>query len=569
MAAARATSLWRRQCTLDGSLAGATELFPSIRPGSVVARCPLPAPPPAPPAPPVPPPSGPPPSDCSDASARRVQLSLTPHGPSGSPRPVVVQATRRADGGAIGVPGSGNRPPIAQIEVDALVGYIGQPFRFSGAGSEDLDGPLVATSYRWELPGPAGATVVHIGAQVDHVFTELGEHTVVLQVTDADGAANLAAITVRVVNRHPTAVAVITPETGDVGVTSFHFSASTSAEADVNDPLEYSWDMGPGPDGTPQVLSGAEVDLVFPEGTPTGRRQITLTVTDSRGGRDVVIAQIGLGGPPSTGDILMNPEPVITSGTPVVGTVGPDRPDLVVEFVSTAGDPADTWSLSRVGGPEVATGTATVLSHTFGAGDHGQYRIARIDGSGRQVGADRVFRVNAGPVAAFTLSGASTDWPRSVAFSSSGSSDPDGPIVAWRWTFGFFSAWVSSDAAPTHVFTQPGRYAVRLEVIDADGATSSTDQVVEVTGALPAPAAPTWLGDRIEIAAVPGAESYRVHITCGGSSVVVPGSELPAVPSPTLTLPAGTCPAPAVAAASYELSAGGLWSPTSPVGTRP
>ena len=559
------TSLWRRTCTDTGALASAAELFPSIRPGSVVARCPLPAaPPPAPPSP------TPAPSNCAHASARRVQLQLTPDGPSAAPRPVVVQATRRADAGAIGIPGSGNRPPIAQIEVDALVGYIGLPFRFSGAGSEDLDGPLAPSSYRWELPGPGGTTVERTGVEVDHSFSELGEHTVVLQVTDAEGAVNLAAITVRVVNRHPTAVATVSPETGEVDVTSFHFSASSSTEADVGDSLDYSWDLGPGPDGTPQVRTGAEIDVVFPEGTPSGRRQITLTVTDSHGGRDVVMVQIGLGGAAGDGGILMNPEPVITSGAPVVGTVGPGRPDLEVEFVLVDGDPAATeWSLSRVGGAVVATGPGAMLSHSFGENDHGLYRIARVDGTGQQVGADRVFRVNAGPVAAFTYSGASTDSPRSVAFSSTGSSDAEGSIVAWRWNFGFFDSWTSTDVAPTHVFTQPGRYRVHLEVVDSDGATSSTDQIIEVTGPVPAPAAPTWQGDQIVIAAVPGADAYRVHVTCGGTPVVVPGSELPAVPLPSLTLPPGTCTAPAVAAARYELRAGDVWSPLSAVGTRP
>ena len=559
------TSLWRRTCTDTGALASAAELFPSIRPGSVVARCPLPAaPPPAPPSP------TPAPSNCAHASARRVQLQLTPDGPSAAPRPVVVQATRRADAGAIGIPGSGNRPPIAQIEVDALVGYIGLPFRFSGAGSEDLDGPLAPSSYRWELPGPGGTTVERTGVEVDHSFSELGEHTVVLQVTDAEGAVNLAAITVRVVNRHPTAVATVSPETGEVDVTSFHFSASSSTEADVGDSLDYSWDLGPGPDGTPQVRTGAEIDVVFPEGTPSGRRQITLTVTDSHGGRDVVMVQIGLGGAAGDGGILMNPEPVITSGAPVVGTVGPGRPDLEVEFVLVDGDPAATeWSLSRVGGAVVATGPGAMLSHSFGENDHGLYRIARVDGTGQQVGADRVFRVNAGPVAAFTYSGASTDSPRSVAFSSTGSSDAEGSIVAWRWNFGFFDSWTSTDVAPTHVFTAPGRYRVHLEVVDADGATSSTDQIVEVTGPVPVPAAPTWQGDQIVFAAVPGAEAYRVHVTCGGAPVVVPGSELPAVPLPSLALPAGTCTAPAVASAGYELLAGDVWSPLSALGTRP
>lgn len=555
-------SLWRRECSAT-SVSSATEVFPGIRPGSVVARCPLPAP--APPASPPPMPS----SDCAHPSAERVQLSVTPAGPSASPRPVVLSATRRADAGSIGVPGSGNRPPVAQIDVDALVGYVGVPFRFSGAGSEDPDGALTPGSYRWEFPAPGGGIVERNGIDtVDHTFTELGEHTVLLQVTDAGAAVNVAAITVRVVNRHPTADASVTPETGEAGVTLFHFDATGSADGD-SDALTHRWDLGPDADGNPIIDTRAEFDFVFPAGTPSGPRRITVIVDDPRGGRDVRVLQVGLGGPPAIGGITINPEPVVTGAVPVVGTVGPGRTDVSVSFSLLAGDPlASDWRLSTDAGTTIATGPGATLDHVFTAGDHGVYHIARVAADGRTVGVERTFRVNAGPVASFSMSGGSTDSPRTVDFSS-GPSDPDGSIVSWRWTFGFFGFWTSSDPAPTQVFPHPGRYQVRLEVVDDDGATSSAVQEVQVTGAIPTPAAPTWQGDQVAIVAVPGADAYRVQVRCGGAPVTVPGAELPGSAAPVLVVPAGTCPAPAAATASYELRAAGVWSPTSPSGARP
>ncbi len=553
-------SLWRRECNQSGSLANAVELFPSIEPGSASASCPLPA---------GSPPSTPPGPNCANASARRVQLRVTPAGPSSAPRRVVWSATRRADAGSIGLPGSGNRPPVAQIQVDALVGFIGVPFRFSGAGSEDLDGVLAASSYRWEFPGAGGTTDERTGVQVDHAFSVVGEHTVLLEVTDAEGAVNVAAITVRVVNRHPTAEATVTPEVGEVGTTSFRFDATASADGDA-DALTYRWELGPDASGNPIIETQAVFDMVFPAGSDPGPRRITLTIEDPRGGRDVRVLQVGLSGPGSIGGtITINPEPVITGGVPVVGTVGAGRPDLNVSFSLLSGDPmAATWRLSTAAGAVVATGPGATLDHVFTTGDHGVYRISRVDAGGQIIGTERDFRVNAAPVAAFTTSGGSTDAPRAVTFSTSSSSDPEGPIVAWRWDFGFTS-WTSTDAAPTHVFTHPGIYQVRLSVTDDDGATSSIVRDVAVTGAIPAPAAPTWQGDQIVIAAVPGAEMYRVHVTCGGAPLTVAGSEFGASPAPSLALPSGSCPVPAVASATYELRAGGAWSPASPAGTRP
>ncbi|MDQ2678343.1 MAG: PKD domain-containing protein [Actinomycetota bacterium] len=548
-------SLWRRECTSSGTLARADELFPSIEPGSAVAACPLPG-------------QTPPASDCASVTARRVQLRATPAGPGRSPREIRWNATRRADAGSVGIPGSGNRPPVAQIQVDSLVGFIGVPFRFSGAGSEDLDGLLAASAYRWELPGAGGATEERTGAQIDHAFSVVGEHTVLLEVTDSDGAVNVAAITVRVVNRHPTAEATVAPETGEVGTTSFHFDATASADGDA-DALTYRWDLGPDASGNPITDTRAVFDMIFPAGSPEGPRRITLTIEDPRGGRDVRVLQVGLNGPGSIGGITINPEPVITGGVPVVGTVGAGRPDLRVSFSLLSGDPtASSWRLSTAEGAVVATGPGATLDHLFGPNDHGEYRIARVSPSGQLVGTERAFRVNAAPVAAFTTSGGSTDAPRAVTFSTAGSSDLEGPLVAWRWDFGFAS-WTSSDASPTHVFTHPGNYSVRLSVTDSDGATSSFVQQVVVTGPIPAPTAPTWSGDQIVIDPVPGAEAYRVQVTCGGVAVTVPGNEFAASPAPSLTLPVGTCAAPAVASATYELRAAGVWSATSPPGVRP
>lgn len=557
-------SLWRRECSTTGTFVAATELFPGIRPGSISVRCPMPAPPPPAVAPATPS------SNCAHPTAKRVQLRVTPDGPSAAPRPIVLNATRRADAGSIGVPGSGNRPPVAQIDADALVGYVGVPFRFSGAGSEDLDGTLTAASFRWEFPAAGGGTLERTGVDVvDHAFTEPGEHTVLLQVTDADAAVNVAAITVRVVNRHPSADATITPETGQVGVTSFRFDAGASADGDT-DALTYSWDLGPDAAGDPIIDTRATFDLVFPVGAPEGPRRVTLTVTDARGASDVRVLQVGLGGPSSVGGITINPEPVVSTGSPMVGTVGPGRPDLPVEFSLLAGEfGTSTWRLTTGAGTTVATGTTPAWTHVFSAGDHGEYRVALIAPDGDLVGTERSFRVNASPVAAFATTGGSTDSPRTVAFDPGGSADADGPLVAWRWTFGYFGFWTSTDPAPTHVFPHPGRYQVRLEVVDADGATSSTTQVVDVTGPIPAPPPPTWVGDQIRLTAIPGADAYRVQVTCDGVALVIADSDLPATAAPALSLPAGVCVAPAVAAATYELSAADVWSPASGTGVRP
>ena len=174
-------SLWRRVCAPDGTIESSTEVFESVRPGSVTLQCPdstVPTPTVA--------------VACAAPANRRVTLSATPAGPGATPRAVVVQATRRANADSVGVPGSGNRPPLAQIGVSPLVGYVNSPFSFSADASEDLDG--VIASYDWEFPASSG-TVERSGETVQHAFDEVGEQTVLLRVTDDEGATNVAATT--------------------------------------------------------------------------------------------------------------------------------------------------------------------------------------------------------------------------------------------------------------------------------------------------------------------------------------------------------------------------------------
>ena len=61
--------------------------------------------------------------------------------------------------------------------------------------------------------------------------------------------------------------------------------------------------------------------------------------------------------------------------------------------------------------------------------------------------------------------------PLSVAFSSAGSADPEGQPITYAWTFG--DGGTSTAANPTHTYTQPGQYTVRLTVSDGVNTTNA------------------------------------------------------------------------------------------------
>jgi PKD repeat protein len=68
-----------------------------------------------------------------------------------------------------------------------------------------------------------------------------------------------------------------------------------------------------------------------------------------------------------------------------------------------------------------------------------------------------------------------------IAFSSAGSTDPDGTIQSYLWDFGDGTP-TSNQQNPTHVYTSAGTYTVTLTVTDNLGATDSDTAVVTVGG---------------------------------------------------------------------------------------
>lgn len=87
---------------------------------------------------------------------------------------------------------------------------------------------------------------------------------------------------------------------------------------------------------------------------------------------------------------------------------------------------------------------------------------------------------NTPPVAQAAATPASGVAPLTVAFSSSGSSDPDGSIASYSWNFGDGTA-LSTAANPSHLYQAAGSYTARLTVTDNRGATATADVAITVT----------------------------------------------------------------------------------------
>lgn len=86
---------------------------------------------------------------------------------------------------------------------------------------------------------------------------------------------------------------------------------------------------------------------------------------------------------------------------------------------------------------------------------------------------------NQWPVAIASTTDAGGNIPLTAQFSSTGSYDPDGTLAAYAWDFGDGSTSVSPN--PSHTFTTPGNYVVKLVVTDNEGAATTQLLTVAVT----------------------------------------------------------------------------------------
>ncbi|MFR9726666.1 PQQ-dependent sugar dehydrogenase [Streptomyces sp. MS19] len=100
------------------------------------------------------------------------------------------------------------------------------------------------------------------------------------------------------------------------------------------------------------------------------------------------------------------------------------------------------------------------------------YRIEHLGGEGGQ-----------SPVAQASADVTSGAAPLTVQFSSEGSTDPDGDTLTYAWDFG--DGGTSTDANPSHTYTENGEFTAELTVTDADGLTAGASVAVTVGNTAP------------------------------------------------------------------------------------
>ncbi|WP_306013872.1 MULTISPECIES: PKD domain-containing protein [unclassified Allomuricauda] len=398
--------------------------------------------------------------------------------------------------------------PTAVATADVESGEAPLTVNFTGSNSLDDVG---ISSYQWDF---GDGSAFSSEADPTHTYTNAGNYSAVLTVTDGDGQQDTDTVTITVtipLSAPPSALAQADQLEGDAPL-EVQFTGSNSLD-DVGI-SSYQWNFGDG-----SSVSN-EADPVHTYAN-VGTYNAVLTVTDADGQTDTDTVTINVTGPISEGVVSFTlvdastDTDLLTLSDGQQLDLGPTGGQSLNVRANTLAGPGSV--LLELTGPVTVSRREGVAPYAlFGdsSGNYegqdlplGDYTLTATAYNGGTVGSGVMgqpltitFSIVAStggvPTAVATADVESGEAPLTVNFTGSNSLDDVG-ISSYQWDFGDGSAF-SSEADPTHTYTNAGNYSAVLTVTDGDG-QQDTDTVT-ITVTIPLSAFPSALAqaDQLE-----------------------------------------------------------------------
>ena len=270
------------------------------------------------------------------------------------------------------------------------------------------------------------------------------------------------------------AVMSATPSTGTAPLSvTFDGSGSTTPNGVVT---SWAWSFGDGASGAGPLTTHVYLN----PGTYTA----TLTVTDSTGATSM-----------ATGSIVANPLPPAApsgltaslSGYLVLLAWQDNSSNETIFYIERcAGRGCTNFSSFATQWPDVPSYT----DYSALTGESYSYRVRAYNAGGYSPYSNIATIVagvgNLPPTAVMSATPSTGAAPLTVTFDGSGSTDSDGTVTSWAWSFG--DGANGTGIQTTHLYSTPGTYAASLTVTDNSGASGTATRSIVVSA--PSVAAP-------------------------------------------------------------------------------
>ncbi|GLU44904.1 PKD domain-containing protein [Allomuricauda sp. NBRC 101325] len=381
-----------------------------------------------------------------------------------------------------------NVAPVAVITATPENGEAPLEVAFIGSNSTD-SGSGTIVSYAWDFGDGNSSTE----ADPTHIYTDAGNYTAELIVTDDGGLTGTASILIQVTeiggNQAPVAVATANITTGLAPLPIIFNGSGSTDDVGV---VSYEWNFGDG-----QSSTEADPTHTF---VASGVYTVVLTVTDGGGLLD-------------TAEITVT----VTNQAPVaIATATPETGNAPLEVSFMGSNSSDNGSIVSYAW-DFGDGNSSPLddpTHTYSSSGSYTAVLTVTDDEGLTSTASILIQVtevggNQAPVAVATANPTEGQAPLAVIFNGSGSTDDVG-IVSYAWDFQ--DGTTSNIMNPVTSFDTEGTYNVTLTVTDEGGLTDMTTITIIVSGTVN-PQAPIAV-----IAATPESGDAPLEVTFTGSN---------------------------------------------------
>ena len=341
--------------------------------------------------------------------------------------------------------------PSASFAYSPTLPSVMEMVTFDASSSTDNYGTI--TSYCWRLPN-----FQQCGTSITYSFDLPGNYPVTLVVTDDLGRTDSITRTVTV----PGVVAKFSSSTFIVqtGVpVSFDGSQSYSSASSI---VSYQWDFGDGGSATGVIVvhTYATASPILPYYT------VTLIVKDQLG---------SIGEARGTSTVLDRP-PITTFTSNVTAAL---TGDSIFFNASQSFDVDGTIKSYDWTYGDGLRGTGVTVVHAYSRAGVYSVTLTATDDRGMTSTATVTLKIlDRPPVGLFTESMTPAIRHQLIFFDASMSSDPDGNITSYVWTFGDGTSQTGKIVG--HAYIKSGSYNVTLTVTDNDGKSSTFSKTVIV-----------------------------------------------------------------------------------------